>query len=122
MTGEKRRFLRFPFNTKADFSVEGISYEVDEIINLSIGGCLLSIPVNPDPGTPCTLRINLGLRGNDPIVSIAGHIVRCDQGIVAVKFTRIDPESLLHLQKIALYNSHNPERVEQEITENPGIL
>ncbi|MFC1533756.1 PilZ domain-containing protein [Thermodesulfobacteriota bacterium] len=122
MTGEKRRFIRFPFNIKAEMIVKDITYKVDEIINLSIGGCLLSVQAYPEPGTPCTLRINLGITGNELIITIEGSLVRSNQGDAAIKFTKIDPDSLLHLQKIARYNSPDPDRVEQEIREHPGIV
>ena len=55
-------------------------------------------------------------------VSIRGEIIRCQDGIVAVKFTGIDPDSLFHLQNIIRYNSADPDIIEQEIKERPGII
>ena len=62
------------------------------------------------------------MTGDGPIVKVKGSIVRCDRGTVAIKFTHIDPDSLFHLQKIAQYNSPDPDRTEQELQEHPGIV
>jgi hypothetical protein len=53
---------------------------------------------------------------------IEGEISRCDPGAVAVKFTRIDIDSLFHLHNIIRYNSPDPDKVEKEIHEHPGLL
>ena len=122
MVDERRRFIRFPYKMNAELIGKGTSYEVDKISNLGIGGCLLPIGADLEPGTPCTLKIFLGKRGLDPVVTVEGTIVRCEHGNVAIKFTKIDPENLLHLQKIARYNSSDPDRVETEIREHPGLV
>jgi hypothetical protein len=41
--------------------------------------------------------------------------------MTAIKFIKIDPESLYHLQQIALYNSSNAKIIEEEIKKHPGI-
>ena len=82
------------------------------------------MPINADleSGSPCTLRIILQQTGNEPTVTVEGSIVRSDKGSVAVKFVSIDPENLDHLQNIARYNSPDPDQVEKEITEHPGLI
>ena len=107
---------------KSELVVQDKKYAFDEIINLGIGGCLLQLETNLDPGTPCTLHIILKKTGNEPTVTVDGTIVRSERGNVAIKFIRIDLESLHHLQKIARYNSPDPDQVEQEIKEHPGLI
>ena len=119
---ERRRYIRFPYKMKSELVVQDKKYAFDEIINLGIGGCLLPVEVNLDPGTPCTLRIILKKTGNEPTVTVDGILVRSERGSVAIKFTRIDLESLHHLQKIARYNSPDPDKVEEEIKEHPGLI
>ena len=128
MDNEKRRYIRFPYKMKTELIVRNKRYESDEIINLSIGGCLLPINADLESGSPCTLRIILQQTGNEPTVTVEGSIVRSDKGSVAVKFVSIDPENLDHLQNIARYNSPDPDQVEKEIDLNvlaapfsPGI-
>ena len=122
MKDEKRRFLRFPFKMKAELATPGKVYDVTRISNLSIGGCLLPVGDELKPGTRCTLRIKLSIKGEEPNVSVEGVVMRNDGEEVAIKFTKIDPDSLVHLQNIARYNSTDPDRVEREIHERPGII
>ena len=48
--------------------------------------------------------------------------MRLDAEYVAIKFTKISPEDLYHLQNIIRYNAPEPEVIEKEIDEHPGIL
>jgi len=122
MNVEKRRFTRFPFKMKAALSLEDKTYELDEIDNLSIGGCLVSVKADISLGTSCILRIMLGATTREPTIAIGGTVVRCDPEKLAIRFTQIEPQNLIHLQRIALYNSCDPVRVENEIREHPGLF
>ncbi len=122
MGGERRRFLRFPYKMKAELVVQEKVFEVDEISNLGIGGCLLPVYANLESGASCILRIILIEPDKEPIVTVKGTILRSEHEGVAIKFTSINPENLNHLQKIARYNSQDPDRVEREIKEHPGIV
>ena len=122
MIKEKRRFTRFSFRAKAELTIHGASHIIEEIENLSIGGCLLSIDEDLGTGEECDLKIMLGNEGEGPVVNIKGVVVRRNRGKVAIEFTAIDPESLHHLHQIARYNSNAPDRVDQEIMKHPGIL
>ena len=74
------------------------------------------------PDQPCSLKIILKVSGDEPNVNIEGKIVRCKNSTVGVKFTRIDMENLFHLQNIARFNSDDPDRIEKEIKDHPGII
>ena len=122
MEDEKRRFIRFPYKMRSELNVKDKIYSVNELNNLSIGSCLLEIEENLDSSTSCALKIMLGNEADQPAINVEGVIVRCKDGETAIKFTSIDPESLRHLQAVARYNSADPERVEKEIKEHPGII
>lgn len=113
MPEEKRRSSRIFFAMPAELTLADRSYHVDQIVNLSIGGCLLEIKDNLPVGTGCDIKILIegalkGLR-----VDANGEIVRNDAETVGIKFTRIDPESLFHLQNIVRFSlpilKFNPE-------------
>lgn len=90
---------------------------------LSVGGCLLKISsLGCMPDQPCSLKIILKVSGDEPNVNIEGKIVRCKNSTVGVKFTRIDMENLFHLQNIARFNSDDPDWIEKEIKDHPGII
>ncbi|MBN2124166.1 MAG: PilZ domain-containing protein [Deltaproteobacteria bacterium] len=121
MREERRRFTRVLFRVKAEVTAQGIHYEAEEIRNLSAGGCLLAIGADLEPETPCQVRILLTGTDKPLDVTALGKVVRSEGGRIAVKFTETDPESLFHLRSIVLYNSEDPEGVEQELRENPGL-
>lgn len=122
MESDKRRFTRFPLKMNARLCVNKDSYNVDMFSNLSIGGCLLPILADLAPDTPCSLIIKLGMSESELTIKIEGIIIRSDHGDVAVKFIGIDPDSLFHLQMLARYNSTEPEKIEEEIKQHPGIV
>ena len=121
MSEEKRRFTRIPFDVEAEITANDSSYKSDGILNLSVGGCLLPIQANLEPGTGCQMRIIMIGASSELNIRIEGKIIRCDTGGVAINFTGVDPDSLLHLQNIIRYNSPDSEAVELEILEHPGL-
>ena len=104
------------------FTVNKDVYEMDELINLSIGGCLLPLVINAKSGDECSLKILLGDNEEAPVVSVEGKVVRVGDDTTAVSFIKIDPESLEHLHRIAQYNSSDPKKVEDEIKKHPGLF
>ena len=122
MSDEKRRFTRIPFNVGAEITANHALYRSDGIINLSVGGCLLPIKVDLEPGTGCQIKIMMIGASSELSVRIEGEIIRCDTGEAAIKFTGVDPDSLLHLQNIIRYNSPDFEAVELEIHDHPGLV
>lgn len=120
MEEEKRRFSRVGFNVRAKLAVEGREHVVERIANLSVGGCLLELDESLPPGAAALFTIFLPRIG--PGVEVQGEVVRCGEGMVSLRFTRIDPENLYHLQNIIRYNAPDPDQIEQEIKSHPGLL
>ena len=120
MTVEQRRFSRIIFNVRALLAMGETIYTVERIVNLSVGGCQLEIDAQFQLGEPCKFMITLPRMG--PGVEVLGEIVRVGSGEVSLKFTRIDPENLMHLQNIIRYNAEDPKRIEEEIKAHPGLL
>jgi hypothetical protein len=103
-------------------TVNDMSYRAEQISNISVGGCLLPIATDLRPGIECHVRIVLGGTCEERSVRVDGEIVRCAPGAVAIRFVRIDPDSLYHLQNIVRYNSPNPDRIDREIRKHPGLV
>lgn len=121
MSDENRRFSRIPFKVEVELRIDDNLYRCEEISNLSVGGCLLPIKKDLPADAPCTIKIILEGAAEKLNVLIEGEIVRTVPEGVAVKFTRIDPESLFHLQNIIRYNAPDADAIEQEINRHPGI-
>lgn len=107
---------------KAELAVPGKIYAVEEIANLSVGGCQLDVGEKITKGTECSLLISLNPADRRMNVEVGGEVVRCDDGVTGIKFTSITPEALIHLQNIIRYNAADPDRIEEEIDEHPGLL
>lgn len=122
MTEEKRRFSRVVFKMQAELAVQGRLFAVAEIANLSVGGCQLAIGEDFTPGTECSLLIQLNPADRRMNVETGGEIVRSQDGVIGVKFTSISPEALVHLRNIIRYNAADPDRIEREIDDHPGLV
>ena len=121
MDDEKRRFARIPFRVKAEMTINNRAYSAETINNLSVGGCLLPIEVDVDTGAKCRLKIFLSGTNSELFVQVAGKVIRCEPGAVAIKFTEIEPDSLFHLHNIVRFNFPDTDQVEQEIRDHPGL-
>ncbi|MFH0782250.1 MAG: PilZ domain-containing protein [Pseudomonadota bacterium] len=120
MTKEKRRFSRILFNVRARLAVGETVHTVERIVNLSVGGCQLEIDEEIQLGVPCKFTILLPRMG--PGVEVFGEVIRSGNGEASLKFTKIDPENLLHLQNIIRYNAEDPDMIEEEIKSHPGLV
>ena len=119
MTGEKRRFSRIVFNVRARLTVDEKEYPVDRIVNLSVGGCLLEVKEDLPLGVEC--RFTIFLPRMAPGVEVYGEVVRTGNDGASLKFNRITPENLIHLQNIIRYNADDPQVIEEEIASHPGL-
>ena len=122
MKKEKRRFSRIPFKMHAELTVDNVTYPVHEINNLSIGGASFPVRADFEADTACQAKIFLEGRSSELSIEVSGKVVRCSPEAVAVQFTRIDPDSLFHLQNVIRYNAPDPEVIEKEIQKHPGLI
>ena len=104
MSEEKRRSDRIFSEMPAEITVADTSYTVQQIGNLSVGGCLLEITDNLPVGTECRIKIMIDGTREGLRVEADGEIVRNDAETISIKFTRIGPDSRFHLQNIVRYS------------------
>ena len=121
MIDDNRRFSRIPFKVKAHLQIGTEVYTAPELSNLSVGGCLLPVTANIPSGTACQLRILLEGSSEDMTVIIEGEVVRTTPEGLAVRFLRIEPDSLYHLHNIILYNAPDADTIEHELSRHPGL-
>jgi hypothetical protein len=122
MSENHRRFTRVPFRVKAEITVNDSSYHTEEIKNLSVGGCLLPISEELEPGAECHVKIQLSGTSSELNIEVDGEVVRSGFGEVAVRFTGVDLDSYFHLQNIVRYNSPDPDVIEKEFRTHLGLL
>jgi len=122
MSEEKRRFTRVQFNMAADLTVNSKVISFSNIENLSVGGCLLVTSVRLEVGATCRFWLPLDQANTELGVEVFGEIARCDGESVSVRFTKITPESLFHLQNIIRFNAPDPDGIDNEIGKHPGLM
>lgn len=115
MSDNKRRFTRVVFRAEAELNVDGVIYTSAVIENLGIGGCLLPLSVPFAAETDCTVKIMMSGTSSELSIKAHGKIKRNNGDTVAVKFAKIDPDSLYHLKNIIRYNAADPDVVESEL-------
>ncbi len=77
MSENKRKFSRIPVKFDAELTAGDQIFRVEEIVNLSMGGCLLPIQADLEPGTVCRLRILLNAAESEIGIEIDGQVNSC---------------------------------------------
>jgi hypothetical protein len=120
MTEEKRRFTRICPATAGQLEIAGKVFSGVRLSDLSIGGCKIEIDEDVPEGAGCLVTIPLAHMG--PGIMVDGLVVRVEEQEISIKFTRVSPEDLNHLQNMIRYNAADPERIEDEIKNHPGLV
>jgi len=114
MTG--RQFSRILFDRDVTLKI-GNSTIHGEIENLSLQGALLKTehPLNLQESVDLELRLS---GDPDPLILVLqGTVVRCEKDKAALHFTRMDPESFIHLKNIMAYNQGDEAIVRNELAD-----
>jgi len=96
-------------------------YSFNAVDNLSIGGCSLNIEADVPEESECRLWIPLDSTNPGLGIDVSGVILRCSDDSLGIRFDTITPESLFHLQNLIRYNAPDPDRIDVEITQHPGL-
>lgn len=119
MTHENRKFSRVIFWGRGELTVAGVVYPIEQVVDLSLGGCHFSLQEEVYHGELCVLKMFLG--DGQVVVETEGEIAWVGEDKVGVTFTAIKPDDLIHLRNIIRYNAADSEKVQEEMREHPGI-
>ena len=122
MMEERRQYERVVFKAEADLVVQDNAYHADEIGNLSLGGCLLPIVESLVPGTACQVKIKIGGASTELSIVLNGEVLRSNEKGVAVKFTHMEPDCLMHLQNIVRHNAPYSQDAAKEFQFKRGLI
>ncbi|WP_028585859.1 PilZ domain-containing protein [Desulfogranum mediterraneum] len=124
MPSEKRKFSRIHLNFSLTLTLaDGSAYLIDTLDDIAIGGCLIPAQAEYARQGPCHITIPLGDSPEaQPRIEVEGEIIRVTPEQVAICFNQIEPESLVHLQNLIRYNAPDPDKIEEEINQHPGLL
>lgn len=87
---EKRKYTRITVNVPATLTILQLeAYHTGFILNISMGGCLLSTPEKMLVGAECQLAITVGEGLETEIMTLPGRIVRSDGAGLGIEFTEL---------------------------------
>lgn len=114
---EKRKFTRIPFEIDAMVTSGESVIESDGIRNVSLGGMYI-VSREPLPtGSECEVTVNLAGPDTNLQIRIEGEVVRSEGEGFALRFTRMDVDSLIHLRHIIRIRCTDPLQVDREYSQ-----
>jgi hypothetical protein len=111
---EKRKFKRVKFQTKVKLTSDQTVIVSEELRDVSLGGAFVSSVQTLPKGSMCVLEIDLMGPASLLRIGVEAQVVRQQSDGMAVKFTRIDLDSLIHLRHLIAIRSGDPEGVSDE--------
>jgi hypothetical protein len=115
---EKRKFTRIPFHTKITITAAETTYVSNRLRDIGLGGAFVVIEGAIPEGTACTLDIDLIGPASLLRIQVEGEVLRVHEEGVALKFTKIDLDSLLHLKHMIKVFTQDPELIHHEFITN----
>jgi hypothetical protein len=118
----RREFTRVPIQLNVEVTptqAGNTSYQVKDV---SLKGLYLHCE-NPLPvGAACRVALLLGDKDNPVRIEVGGKVARVDKTGMGLEITDIiGVQSFEHLRNLVLYNSPDPNQVEQEFQDHIGI-
>jgi hypothetical protein len=111
---EKRKFTRVKFQTEVKLTSDQTVIVSKELRDVSLGGAFVCSAQTLPKGAMCVLEIELMGPASLLRIGIEAQVVREEPDGMAVKFTRIDLDSLIHLRHIIAIRSGDPRGVNDE--------
>ena len=116
---EQRHFHRIDFVVKADFAADGEACEAF-LVDISLKGAMVEFlsHCNASLGSNCSLTVKLSC--SDVQLAFEGEIVRVLGEVAAIRFTKVDIDTMIHLRRLLELNSGDPEEIRSELHELIG--
>lgn len=115
MDENRRNKTRVPFETQvivrtpeAELTSQAGSRDI------SLQGLYVETDRDLPEGSRCEVEILLTGASTHLSIRVQGRVARKEAGGLAVAFESIDPDSYYHLRNLLMYNSEDPEIIEQE--------
>lgn len=111
---EKRKFTRIDFRTEIKVSAGEADIISSNMRNVSLGGIFIDTKETIPVGAECVITIDLVGPASSLRFLVEGEVVRQDEGGIAVRFTRMDADSLIHLRHLIKIHADDPSTIDQE--------
>ena len=109
-----RRFTRVPFKTKIEVTSGDAVVASSLVRNISLGGIFVE-PQEPLPvGAHCAVNIDLIGPASRLKIRVEGVVARVEEDGVALIFSKIECDSLIHLRHLIKIHAEDPETIDEE--------
>ncbi|MEW6350916.1 MAG: PilZ domain-containing protein [Thermodesulfobacteriota bacterium] len=112
---ERRHFTRVVVRMQITVSHGEAGLIARELQDISMGGAFI---VNGTPlpvGTACVLSLEVSGPSSVLQIELEGEVIRTDGTGMAIRFTKIDLDSFLHLRHLVKLFSRDPETIDAEL-------
>ena len=113
---EKRKFTRTPFEMEIRVITDDRIVVSHRLRDISLGGAYIEVDQPLEEGASCILSIDLIGPRSLLRIEIEGEVVRVEDDGMAVTFTRIDLDSLVHLRHLIKVHSQDPDTIDYEFS------
>lgn len=113
---EKRRNTRINFETQV--IVKTANKEITAVANsknISMKGIFIETHEKIPVGTECDIQILLSGTSSKLSLSMNGKVVRQIASGIGIAFNTIEIDSFFHLRNLIMYNSSDPDAIENEL-------
>ncbi len=111
---EKRKFTRVLFSTRVRIVAGSKSIASEQMKDISLGGAYFYVDEILPEKTSCTVNIELLGPASHLSIEIDADVTRVDAKGMAVEFTRIDLDSLIHLRHLIRVHAMDSEMMDEE--------
>jgi hypothetical protein len=115
---EKRKFTRVLFSTRGRIIAGSKSIVSERMKDISLGGAYFYVDEILPEKTSCTVNIELVGPASHLSLEIEADVTRVDAKGMAVEFTKIDLDSLVHLRHLIRVHSMNSEMMDEEFNKD----
>ena len=120
MPTERRKFIRFPFHSRAEIQFRGLS-ATGTLRDISLNGALFAFDATPSDSPllrPCRLHI-LYNGANEPTSSFNGLVVHSRYETLGIKFIGVGDRERVALIQLIELNLGEPALLDRDV---PGLL
>lgn len=89
--------------------------------DISMKGLFLSCQEEWPIGTECEVHLLLEGQASPIDLFLKGRVQRITEEGMGILFTEVSLEAYEHLHNLILFNSHNPDKVDQEFKDHLGL-
>jgi hypothetical protein len=115
---EQRKFTRVAVATEVTITTDCGVIVSNRLRDISLGGASMDVQELLPIGASCSLNFDLVGPATLLRLSVEGEVLRSDGERIAVKFSKIDLDSLIHLRHFIKVHTQDPELIEKEYISN----